>query len=185
MQRLFIGIAVDKPAQQQINELLKPLTKSYRDIRWVPERNRHLTLAFLGNRPIRVIKKLIRSMDDAFRLESSFQTPFSTLKRFPKPTGNIIVLDTEAATRLDFLFQITQELLAENGLDPDNSPFRPHITLGRIRKASDLKEKINQSTRINLQVNRITLYQSTLTETGSIYLPLKETELALADRRPA
>jgi len=151
----------------------------------VPERNRHLTLAFLGNVPARVIKNLICSMDKAYRLETSFQTPFSTLRRFPKPTGNIFVLDTEAATRLAFLFQITQEVLAENGLVSDNNPFRPHITLGRIKKASNLKNKFKQTVNINLQVDKITLYQSTLTETGSIYLPLKDTELGRADRRPA
>lgn len=185
MQRVFIGIPVDKPAQLQINELLVPLKNSYQGIRWVPEQNRHLTLAFLGNRPIRVIKNLIDSMDDAYRLERSFQTPFSTLRRFPKPTGNIIALETEAATRLAFLYQITQKLLAENGLISENSPFRPHITLGRVKQPSSLNEKLNQPVNINLQVDKITLYQSTLTETGSIYLSLKDIELGQADRRPA
>lgn len=177
MQRVFIGIPVNKPVQQQIDELLKPIKESLKGVRWVPEHNRHLTLAFLGNKTNRVIENLLQSMDQAYRQETVFQTGFSGLRRFPGSTGNIIALVFDADTHLDHLFQVTQAFLVENGICISRQQFLPHITLGRIRRALPLNSIPNQQTNIHLQINKITFFQSTLTKTGSNYLALKETGL--------
>lgn len=47
MQRVFFGIPVDQAAQQQINDLLKPLQSSLKTVRWVPPQNWHITLGRL------------------------------------------------------------------------------------------------------------------------------------------
>jgi 2'-5' RNA ligase len=44
---------------------------------------------------------------------------------------------------------------------------------GQNQECHEAEENI-QSTNINLQVDRVALYQSTLTDAGSIYLALKE-----------
>ena len=184
MQRVFIGIPIDKLAQRQINEFLIPAQKSNPDIRWVPEHNRHLTLAFLGNKPAGVIKDLVRSMHLAFQKDIAFKTGFATLRRFPTSTGNIIALVYKPDEYLSHLFQLTRDFLTKNGLRFDHKPFRPHITLGRIRKAPKLKKTFNQPTNICLRVDKVALYQSTLTDTGSIYLALKEIELGQTGAHP-
>ena len=185
MQRVFIGIPVDNPAQQQINELLKPIKKSVQGVRWVPEHNWHLTLAFLGNRTDRVVENLVQSMDQAYQQETVFQTGLSSLRRFPGSTGNIIALVFKDDTRLDHLFQATQAFLVENGFHFSRQQFLPHITLGRVRSASPLNSILNQQINIHLQIDKIAFFQSTLTKTGSIYLALKETELRKSERRSA
>ena len=177
MNRVFIGIPVDRSTQRQIDELLNPIKSSHRDIRWVPEHNRHLTLAFLGNRPAGVVENIVRSMDQAYQQEKVFQTGFSSLRRFPGATGNIIALVFKLDEQLAHLFQVTQELLMENGFELSRTQFRPHITLGRFRRTPQLKSTLNQQTNISLQVGKITFYQSTLNQAGSIYLALKETGL--------
>lgn len=177
MQRVFIGIPVDRLAQQQINELLVPEKQSNPDIRWVPEHNRHLTLSFLGNRPFGVIENLCRSMDQAYQEESGFKTGPSRLERFPNSSGKIIALVFKFDARLSQLYQATQELLVANGFDFSRTQFRPHITLGRLKTHSRLNKNLNQSANISLRVGKITFYQSKLTQSGSIYLALKETKL--------
>jgi len=177
VQRVFIGIPVDKPAQSRINDLLSPLKSSIHAVRWVPEQNRHLTLAFLGNRPVGVIEKLTRSMDRAYQQEADFKTGPSSLNRFPNSSGNIIALVFKSDTRLSRLYQVTQELLVANGFGFTRTQFRPHITLGRVRRTSRLKTDLHQQTNISLQVGKITFYQSTLTQSGSTYHALKETML--------
>lgn len=177
MHRVFIGIPVENPAQQQINKILDPIKESVKGVRWVPEHNRHLTLAFLGNRPASVIEGLTRKMGQAYQQETSFEIGSSHLGRFPGSSGNIMALVFKVDERLAHLFQVTQEFLVENGFDHTRTQFRPHITLGRIRRTSRLKTSINKQTNIKLQVGKITFYQSTLTQAGSIYLALKETAL--------
>ena len=68
INRIFIGIPCDKQAQRQINELLRQKRKSTLDIRWVPENNRHLTLAFLGNLPRPSVDNLLGLFDETYQL---------------------------------------------------------------------------------------------------------------------
>jgi len=177
MQRVFFGIPVDPATQRQINDLLIPIKSSIQAVHWVPEQNRHLTLAFLGNRSTGVVENLIHSMDRVYQPEEVFQTGYASLRRFPGSSGNILALEFRVDDRLATLFQVTQELLVENGFEFSRTQFRPHITLGRLKKGSRLKTTLNQQTKISLQVGKVTFYQSTLTRGGSIYLVLKETVL--------
>lgn len=177
MHRVFIGVPVNRTAQRQIDELLNPIKSAHRDIRWVPEHNRHLTLAFLGNRPAGVVENIIQSMDQVYQQENVFQTGLSNLRRFPGSSGNILALVFKVDAHLAHLYQVTQELLVANGFEFSRTQFRPHITLGRFRRTPQLKSTLNQQTNISLQVGKITFYQSTLTQAGSICLALKETGL--------
>lgn len=177
VQRVFFGIPVDQRTQEQINKLLSPLKKSLQAVRWVPEQNRHLTLAFLGDRPTGVVEKLTRSMDKAYQHETGFMTGPADLFRFPNSSGNIIALVFKADACLSHLYRVTQEYLVENGFDYNRTQFRPHITLGRIRRRSRMTTDIKQQTSISLQVGKVTVYQSTLTRSGSIHLALNETKL--------
>ncbi len=177
MQRVFIGIPIDKQSQLHINELLKPIKNSRRDIRWVAEINRHLTLAFLGNRTVAEVDNLLRLFDETYQQKTHFQIRLSALTRFPDPTGRIIALTSEPTGSLDQLFQITLKLLHRNKVEFDRKKFRPHITLGRIRRPKQVRTTFDQQTIIKLDITKITLYQSTLTESGSIYSVLKETQL--------
>jgi len=177
-QRVFIGIPIDKQSQQHINELLKPIKDSRRDIRWVPENNRHLTLAFLGDRPNSEVENLTRLFDESYQQERCFQYRLSTLERFPDSTGRIIALTNEPTEPLDKLFQITSKLLQRNEIEFDRKKFRPHVTLGRIRRPKHVKKTFDQQININLDITKITFYQSRITEFGSIYSSLKETNLS-------
>jgi 2'-5' RNA ligase len=177
-QRIFIGIPVDRHSQQHTNELVKPIRRSRQDIRWEPERNRHLTLAFLGNIQIQEVQNLLQMFDEPYRQEKRFQYKLNTLTRFPDSTGRVIALVDDPTAPLEHLFQITLKLLQENNLKPDRKEFRPHITLGRIKRVKHVKANFSQRANIKLVVDRITLFQSTLSESGSIYSPLKETKLS-------
>lgn len=177
MQRVFFGIPIDQQTQKQITELLSPVRKSLQAVRWVPEQNRHLTLAFLGNRPAQLVENLVGSMGNAFQHETSFMTGPARLARFPNSRGNIIALVFKADEFLSRLYRVTQEYLVANGFDFNRTQFRPHITLGRINRRSRVTADISQQTDISLQVGKVTFYQSTLTPSGSIYLALNEAKL--------
>lgn len=177
MQRVFIGIPVDIQAQQHINRILMPLRKSRGDIRWVPEINRHLTLAFLGDVPVAEVGTLIDLFDETYQQEQHFRYTLSMLTRFPGPTGRIIALTGEPGRSMDNLFQITLRFLQSKKHKTDPREFRSHVTLGRLKRAKQVKVGFDQQTNIHLEIGRIVLYQSTLTDSGPIYSVLKETEL--------
>jgi len=178
LQRVFIGIPVDKQSQRLINKLLKPLKESPTDIRWVPENNRHLTLAFLGDTAKSEIDSLIQTFDTTYQRRSCFHYRLSGLSRFPNASGRIIALSGQPVEPLEEIYQVTRKLLDKNRIDFDQKSFRPHITLARIRKARPVKTAFDQHTDISLDITSVVLYQSTLNSTGSIYSRLKETKLA-------
>lgn len=177
MRRIFIGIPVDECARISINELLEPIENTSPDIRWVPESNWHITLAFLGNKPISEVERLLQLPDDIYQQQNSFQYNLSAFTRFPDPAGSIIALVGDPGGPLHRLFQITLDTLQRNRIEFDRKEFQPHITLGRIKKPKYLKTAFDQRIRINLEITKIIVYQSTLTESGSIYSSLKEIRL--------
>jgi len=177
MQRVFIGIPIDEQSQQQINEILEPIKKSRQDIRWVPVNNRHLTLAFMGDQPASKVKSLLKLFNETYQLQTHFDFKFSLLTRFPEPTGGIIALVDDSSEALDRLFQITLTFLQRSNVELDLKEFRPHITLGRLKKAKQVKTKFDQQTDIKLNIRKISFYQSTLRKSGSIYSVLKEVAL--------
>ena len=176
-KRIFIGIPCDRQAHRHINEVLSPIRKSPLDIRWVPENNRHLTLAFLGDIPISSVEDLVGLLGETYQQQTHFQYKLTRLTRFPEPTGRIIALVNEPDGALDNLFQLSLSLLQRTKLELDRKEFRPHITLGRIRRAKHVKTLLDQPTDICLDVTKVRLYQSTMTRSGSIYTALKEVQL--------
>jgi 2'-5' RNA ligase len=177
IQRVFIGIPIDNSAQQKIDNLLKPIKNSLGHVRWVPASNRHLTLAFIGNKPASVVENLIRLFDETYQREAHFQYNISTLTRFPDPKGGIIALVNNPDGPLNRLFQITLELLLGNDLEFYQKEFRPHITLARIRRTKHLETNLERQVSIRLNINKVALFLSTSTESGPIYTKLKQTPL--------
>ncbi len=176
-QRVFIGIPVNHQFQQHVNLLLKPIKDSRQDIRWVVEKNRHLTLAFLGNRPKTEVENLLGLFDETYKGGTHFQYRFSKLTRFPDSAGRIIALTGKPGVQLDHLFQLTRQLLQKNGFEFERKTFRPHVTLGRIKRAKQVKTIIDQPINITLDISKIRLFKSTLTESGSVYSALREVHL--------
>jgi len=176
-QRIFIGIPVGENTQAGINELLKPIKAQQQYVRWVTENNRHLTLAFLGNIPLSAVEHILCLSEETYRREKRFQFRLSALSRFPTPAGRILAVTGEPAKSLDHLYQTTLNLLHRSRIRFDRQEFRPHITLGRINKPQQVKEIFDLPVDIAMNITNVVIYQSRLTETGSIYSSLRTLQL--------
>ena len=176
-QRIFIGIPIGKPVQQAIDRLLVPLKPHSRYLRWVPAGNRHLTLAFLGDIPVGDVETLLGVFNRTYRRYGPFHYGFSALERFPNARGRIIALTGEASEPLHSLAMTTRDMLQVSGLDFERKKFRPHVTLARVRKPKLPLPELDHPVQVDIDVNRIVVYRSTLTESGSIYTELTAAEL--------
>jgi 2'-5' RNA ligase len=69
------------------------------------------------------------------------------------------------------------------GFQPEDRPFHPHLTLGRMKSSRGKEELVERMEEHkeeefgDLQVERVVLFKSDLRPTGPIYTPLRELKL--------
>jgi len=73
--------------------------------------------------------------------------------------------------------------LGEIGFQPEDRPFHPHLTLGRMRSSRGKEELVGGMEKHreeefgDFQIERVVLFKSDLRPTGPIYTPLREMKL--------
>ncbi len=176
-QRIFIGIPLGDRTQKAIEQLLEPMQPCSRNLRWVPAVNRHLTLAFLGDISLDELENVQQGFAETYHEHDQFQYELTALERFPNTRGRIIALTGEAGEPLDNLAMATRDMLSECRLGFERKKFRPHITLARVRNPKHPVMRFDRRVNIGMSINRVALYRSTLTDSGSIYSVLRKAEL--------
>lgn len=107
-----------------------------RAVGWVRPESLHLTLVFLGPVQDRECQRLQDLLDDRFDGLSVLNTVIQPPRFFPKPTRprGLWCPVIESGNRMQQLHEALLSAVDEAGLAYDSKPFRPHITLGRIRR---------------------------------------------------
>ena len=180
MKRIFIAIDINK------NRALTRLVESYKlalkdeKIRWVEPANIHLTLAFLGESDEDQVSKAGEIMREAANNFESFEITFNgtgVFRDIRQP--RVIWLGIEAPQSLYDLREVICEALKEEGLYRNEKPFRPHLTLGRMKYIANknvLAEILKSSGSHDLPsqtVNELILYESILKPDGPVYSLLR------------
>ncbi len=173
MHRLFV--AIDPP--RDVSEYLHGLSNPQLNARWVPRGNHHLTLKFLGyvETPLRdeVVKALGRIHANRPRVTLSELSAFPNLRR---PSVLIVRIDDDGP--LHELQRTVEKELHELRIERETKPFRPHITLARLKHApaASVREFVsNQSLRrTTFTPDVFRLYESKLSSDGAQYTTVAE-----------
>lgn len=172
------------PLPDEYQQMLKAIRAEWRDrltsrVSWTKPGNWHVTVKFLGDVKESDLQGVIAALD-----EIPF-TPF-TLQAggggyFP-PRGNPRVgwlgLKQGAAT-LTNLARETEAALLPLGFKKERRPFRPHLTLARIRRAekdpwAELIEKTGSMPWPEVRIDSFRLYRSILNPGGARYETIAE-----------
>ncbi|MBI5267615.1 MAG: RNA 2',3'-cyclic phosphodiesterase [candidate division Zixibacteria bacterium] len=181
MIRLFIAWPLPHSIEQELGRIGFLLKQKGGRVSWVAPNNIHLTARFLGDTDEKLIPKIGALIDEVAATSKPVECAldrlgaFSDLKR-PRVIwaglgGNLQSLEIMA----DLLEQGAQEL----GFEKETKRFRPHLTLARVRDPHDLAGLMMavQQFRVTptpFVFDRLTLFKSTLTPSGSIYERLHE-----------
>lgn len=182
--RLFIALPLPAHVVEALDRLLADLRPRNRDVKWVRAESIHLTVKFLGDTDPRLIGDIGQCIDMTADEYRPIETEFDRIGAFPNlRRPNVIwVGPSEPLPEAAEMANNMNERLAELGLEPEKKQFRPHLTLGRVRRGKrvdDLAAYLEsyQLPPIPLRLDRLVLFQSTLTPTGAIYKRLHETDL--------
>jgi 2'-5' RNA ligase len=163
--RVFFALPVEGGLGRAISEWRRgwPI-----DGRWVPERNFHLTLAFLGEVPAERLDPLLDSRFDGLR---PFALRFGEPGYFAKPKV-LFLAPFEAPEALLQLASHCQRLQQRFGNAKKEDRFQAHITLAR-----HVQPPIPPAVRplqIDARFARVCLYESRSGKAGVEYTPLAE-----------
>ena len=186
--RTFIAIELSDEIRSSLSQIESHLKYSGADVKWVDEKNIHLTLKFLGEIDEEKCNKIKAILDQIADSTRSFEISINNIGAFPKidhPRVIWVGLDKGSAES-KLLAEKIDNALSGIGFEKEARPFTAHLTIGRVRSSKNkqaLKEKAGtlelQETRNKRQViSSIILFQSKLTPKGSIYTKLHEARLS-------
>ncbi len=181
--RTFIAADIPLPIQQAMQSHVDTLRLSLGDlVRWVPVKNIHLTLKFLGA----VSPASMELLTQMLRAEADSCPPFDIsiggLGSFPNPKrARVLWVGIQAPAELEALQRGVEAACVRLGYASDARPFSPHLTIGRVREriaAADqqkIQKALEEITIDSLgaaRVDSIHLYKSDLKSGGSLYTKL-------------
>ena len=177
--RLFIALDLAESARA---ELVAAQTRLHdHPVRWADPAGMHLTLQFLGEADEALVPPLLTAL--AAISVGPFQLALGELGAFPNASQPRIIWagvagDTAALIRLQ---RAVTQATAPLGFIPEARPFKPHLTLGRIRQEAHPAQlhalgvalaRVAPPAPSVWEAGRPTLFQSTLTARGAVYTRL-------------
>lgn len=180
--RTFIAIDLSPEIKARLALLVERLAPLSREVKWVRQDGMHLTLKFLGE------------VDDgqAARVEDLLQTIAPRCDPIPmtvKGTGSfppgsrspkVLWVGVEAGPSLASFQEEVEGGCEKLGFVREDRPFRPHLTLGRVKSPSGLGpvlsafEQSRDESFGEMPVRRLTFFQSRLRPGGAEYSILRE-----------
>lgn len=177
--RTFIAIPIPKECQTLLHEMQMSLRVCGAQVRWVAVPSIHLTLKFLGDVDAEVIASLSETLLESTRSERPFELSLQGLGCFPNPKNPRVVwcgLGGETAGLLR-LQQRVESACTVLGFGPEDRPFHPHLTLGRVQGKRNLEPLMRQiaagsGNACAFHTDRFHIYKSSLKPQGAEYTVL-------------
>ena len=181
--RTFIGlpVKVSDGILEARQELLECLTGER--ISWVDPERFHITLRFLGNTQVSMIRDINQALKNGIKVPKKSHIMLTHPGSFgPRKRPRVIWVGFESSTLFEMLKSDIDQALESCGIPLVDQPFRAHLTLGRLRSIKDLNGFHNAVAAMKdrfsdlVEFNRLVFYRSELGKGGPVYTPLYQVE---------
>lgn len=184
--RLFVALELPDEVREGIVRWQRTELAPIPVLRPVPERNLHVTLAFLAYHPERAIERIGALLD-----EVGGEAPELRFEPEPaaRPPGRprLFALEAESPGTIELQRRVEEALVAARFYEPEKRGFWPHVTVARVRperRGSKKPAKVavrprslpSELERPFVSV-RMRLYRSNLRPQGAEYVALSSTDL--------
>jgi RNA 2',3'-cyclic 3'-phosphodiesterase len=187
--RAFIAIDLPSTLREKLVVLIDGLQSvSPGGVRWVPVKNIHLTLKFLGDISPANLQVLSKILAAETKNCAPFTMEVGGIGAFPNHRRpRVIWIGVSAPSALDHLQRNIEAETSRLGYTPEERPFSPHLTIGRVtHNASPNDIRQLSETLVNLEtgvlgqvvVDKISLFRSDLYPNCAVYRPLFSCALA-------
>lgn len=175
MKRLFIAVKIE--ANEQLQAIIADLKKSGKNnINWVDLNHLHLTLEFLGNTEETIIDSIKTAIEETCMLHKAFELELSGTGTFGnRNKPHVLWIGIKPCPELMSIQNSIHKKLLQLGFELEQRPYKPHLTLGRIKKIeniqsfNDIIDKHSNTYTGKTSVYNIILFESILTKAGATY----------------
>jgi 2'-5' RNA ligase len=182
--RAFVGIPLGQDhvaALESACAVIRDIDTRWRNARWVPAGNLHVTLKFLGDVPDERVGDLARDLADAAldNAQGSLVLEAIEAVRDARRARMLWARFDDLGGHVRHLARVVEEIAAVYGVEPEGREFVAHATLVRAKKPGpidpDALAAAGAECRSALGKDRVMsvvqarLYKSTLTRAGAVY----------------
>jgi 2'-5' RNA ligase len=183
--RSFLAIELPKPVLRKIEEVQGDLRSAHAEVRWVVPEKIHLTLKFFGNIEESRIDLIFKSIEEPMRDTLPFSVRVRGAGAFPSLKNPRVIWMglADGKEKLISLQKQVEDQLERIGFEPEDRPFQPHLTLGRMRSSRGKEELVKKMERYteeefgDFRVEKVVLFKSDLRPSGPIYTPVRDMKL--------
>ena len=188
--RAFIAIQLPVFIQQQLDELARRIQGlvKIKAVRWVPAKNIHLTLKFLGDVSPNNIDLLTKVLNNEVSTHPAFEITLSEVGAFPNTRRpRVIWVGIDAPPPLLDLQKGVDARTVRLGYPSEDRPYSPHLTLARISQNAPPDEvrqvgEVLTGLKIGIvgkfTADAVHLFRSDLQIGGAVYSSLNKSSLS-------
>ena len=138
MIRTFIAVEPSAEVRRALAGLTADLMSAWPagSVRWIPPESLHLTLRFLGKTEDDRVERLTAALDEVTADAPACELTLGSPGAFPdarRPRVLWVGLGGSGTSALRSMQGEMEERVSGLGWDREHRPFRPHLTLGRVR----------------------------------------------------
>ena len=183
MVRTFVALLIPPEWAEHLGGVSRDLAERTSGLSWVRAGNLHLTLRFLGDLGDSGVRRAGEAVRRGAERIGAIEARLGGLGAFPnleRPRVLWVGL-VQGGEEAFGLAASVNAALREDGFGPPDRPFRPHLTLARVREGARglhaVREYRLPPAPPPAFLDRVVLMKSDLHPTGSRYTPLLEVRL--------
>ncbi len=180
LKRTFI--AVDIPPNDTVTGLLRDIRSGLKGekIKWTLPSQFHITLQFLGDTETSDIKNINYCIEEITKKFNPFTLKVGgpgVFKNMSNP--RVFWLDIQTSSTIGELKMQLDKSIEIFGYKPDSRPFKPHLTIGRIKNIKDTEnlshiiERYKNAIFQEIVIDHVVFYESILKKEGPEYVVLE------------
>jgi 2'-5' RNA ligase len=187
--RLFVAVELSPDAVAAALDLVEVLRARasrlapHSRISWVAAERLHVTIRFVGHVEDDKAAAIAEALVPAIGVEP-FDLTIAGVGVFPSKGPPRVVWAglSSGRDRLSAIERLVSDRLSPFGVAPEDRPFNPHLTLGRVREAGGLRspallEGLDQTALGWTRVDAITLFESRLSPKGPTYRAIHRSQI--------
>lgn len=178
--RIFVALNIPDYAKEKLFSIIYQL-HSDKSLKWETKEKIHLTLKFVGD----IEDELIPQIKNDLMFLKEYKTQLLQIIGFgfffSYKVPRILWAGLKYSEELKSIAERLEDYFIRYGVEKENRPFKPHLTLMRIKnnlgESFINKFKNSKFEPISFQSNSISLIKSELNPSGSVYTEIKKYKL--------